>query len=310
MKKWVLKAIVQKTISYLPFSNRINHIFQKYITKGVYLSDEYFYDRLDHAKNHLKGFSKFSKFEIPETCLELGTGWYPIVPISFYLIGTIKTYSVDISFLTSKERIKTTIEKFIEAGRLGKLKNYIQYKEDKLNNLRLLIKKYDAYSLKQILEKLNLVYLIEDARNLSLHDNSVDLVTSNNTFEHIYPNILIPIMMEFKRVVNKNDGVMSHFIDMSDHFAHFDKSINIYNFLQFSDNQWKWIDNNIQPQNRLRFDDYKKIYQDLELPISEQSFREGSLNEVEMTNIDKKYIHKPKEVIAISHCHLISDMAN
>ena len=80
--------------------------------------------------------------------------------------------------------------------------------------------------------------------------------------------------------------------------------------MQFSDNQWKWIDNNIQPQNRLRFDDYKRIYLDLELPISEQSFREGNLNEVEITNIDKKYFHKPKEVIAISHCHLISDMSN
>jgi hypothetical protein len=58
MKKWILKAIVQKTISYMPFSSSINYVFQKYVTKGVYLTDEYFYDRLGHAKAHIEAYNK------------------------------------------------------------------------------------------------------------------------------------------------------------------------------------------------------------------------------------------------------------
>ena len=275
MKKWKQKAIVQKTISYLPLSNKINFIFQKYVTKGVNLSDEYFYDRLGHAKEHIKSFQKYADNKIPSTCLEIGTGWYPIVPISFFLAGADKIYSVDISFLTSKERLQTTLQKFVESYKAGQLKNYIHFLQDRIDIITNLLAEYEKFSLEEVLQKLNITYLIEDARKLSLPDNSIDLVNSNNTFEHIYPAILAPILKEFKRVVKKQNGVMSHFIDMTDHFAHFDKSINIYNFLKFSDKQWKWIDNSIQPQSRIRIYDYKHMYSDLSIPISDKSIVTG-----------------------------------
>jgi hypothetical protein len=308
MKKWKQKAIVQKIISYLPLSHKINYIFQKYVTKGVNLSDEYFYDRLGHAREHIKGFQKYSNKTTPQSSLEIGTGWYPIVPICFFLIGTDKIYSVDISFLTSKERLQTTLLKFIESNHSGQLKNYIKFLPDRFDIIRNLLDNYGNLSLEEVLQKLNITYLIEDARKLSLPDDSIDLVHSNNTFEHIYPDILIPVLKSFKRVVKKQGGVMSHFIDMSDHFAHFDKSINIYNFLQFSDKQWKWIDNSIQPQSRLRIYDYKKIYADLSIPISEETFREGNLNELKTISLADKFFNKPLEEIAKSHCHFISSM--
>jgi hypothetical protein len=308
MKKWKLKAMVQKTISYLPLSHRINYIFQKYVTKGVNLSDEYFYDRLGHAKEHIKSYQKYSEKTVPTTCLEIGTGWYPIVPISFFLVGADKIYSVDISFLTSKERLQTTLQKFLECYEAGQLKNYIDFLPDRFDVITSLLADYAKFSLDEVLQKLNITYLIEDARKLSLPDNSIDLVNSNNTFEHIYPSILIPILKDFRRVVKKTNGVMSHFIDMSDHFAHFDKSINIYNFLQFSDKQWEWIDNSIQPQSRIRIYDYKQIYADLGIPISDESFREGSLDELRSVPIADKFANRPLEEIAKSHCHFISNM--
>lgn len=308
MKKWKQKAIVQKIISFLPLSHQINYIFQKYVTKGVNLSDEYFYDRLAHARDHLKAYQKYANKPIPATCLEIGTGWYPIVPISFFLVGADQINSVDISFLTSKKRIKTTLEKLIACYDLGQLKNYLDFKPNKLESIKDILIKYDTLTLEEILQKLKITYLIEDARKLSLASNSVDLINSNNTFEHIYPDILIPIMAEFKRVVKKQEGIMSHFIDLSDHFAHLDSSINIYSFLQFSDQQWKWIDNSIQPQNRLRIYDYKQIYFDLKIPISEESFRVGNLRELAQTSLADKFKNKPIEEIAISHCHFISNM--
>lgn len=161
-------------------------------------------------------------------------------------------------------------------------------------------------SLDEILAKLHITYLIEDARNLSLADNLIDLINSNNTFEHIYPNLLIPILKEFKRVLKSKSGVMSHFIDLSDHFAHFDKSINLYNFLHFNDKQWKWIDNSIQPQSRLRIYDYRKIYADLAISINEESVRDGDLKELNKINLDKKYLNHPKNELAVTHCHFVS----
>jgi hypothetical protein len=310
MKKWKQKAIVQKIISYLPLSHKINYVFQKYVTKGVTLSDEYFYDRLGHAKEHLISYRKYSDKTIPNSCLELGTGWYPIVPIGFFLSGVDKIYSVDISFLTSKNRLKTTLQKFVKCSDSGLLSNYINIVPDRLETIRRLLYACDEISFNGLLQNLNMTYLIEDARKLSLPDNSIDLVNSNNTFEHIPPDILIPILEEFKRVVKKEGGVMSHFIDMSDHFAHLDKSISIFNFLQFSDKQWKWIDNSIQSQNRMRIYDYKKIYSDLNIPISSESFREGDLNELKSILLADKFSNKKMEDIVKSHCHFISNMRN
>ena len=310
VKKWKQKAIVQKTISYLPFSHKINYIFQKYVTRGVDLSVDYFYDRLGHAREHIKSFQKYSNKTIPATCLEIGTGWYPIVPVSNFLAGADKIYSVDVSFLVSKLRLQTTLQKFIESNNSGELKNYINFLPERFAIIANLINDYDKLSLDEVLQKLNITYLIEDARKLSLPDNSICLVNSNNTFEHIYPEILIPILKEFRRVVKKQGGVMSHFIDMSDHFAHFDKSINIYNFLQFSDKQWKWIDNTIQPQSRIRIYDYRQIYSDLKIPISYESFREGNMDELKSISLADKFANRPLEEIAKSHCHFISDMNN
>lgn len=308
MKKWKQKAIVQKVISYLPLSHKINYIFQKYVTKGVNLSDAYFDDRLGHARDHIKSFQQYAGKKIPETCLEIGTGWYPIVPISLFLVGSDKIYSVDISFLTSKERIQTTLLKFVERHQAGHLKTHFEVIPERLAILSNLLANFDKYSLDVVLQTLHITYLIEDARKLSLPDDSIDLVNSNNTFEHIYPEILVPILKEFRRVVKKRAGVMSHFIDMSDHFAHFDKSINAYNFLQFTDDQWKWIDNSIQPQSRIRIYDYKQIYADLEIPISGESFRAGNLDELKTIQLADKFANRPLVEVAKSHCHFISDM--
>lgn len=308
MKKWVQKAIVQKTISYLPFSHKINFFFQKHVTKGIYLTDDYFYDRLGHAKNHIESFKNYSKKQIPESSLEIGTGWYPVVPICFFLIGVNRIYSVDVTFLTSKERLFITLNKFSECYDTGKLKDYITILPERYSVLKKILVDFKKLSIVDILDKLKLKYLIEDARNLSLESNSIDLINSNNTFEHIYPEILIPILKDFKRVIKQNEGVMSHFIDMSDHFAHFDKSINIYNFLQFSNSKWKWIDNSIQPQSRIRIYDYKKIYSDLQLPISEESFRTGDVIKLKSISLAKHYLNQPLSEIAISHCHFVSNM--
>jgi hypothetical protein len=307
MQKWKQKAIVQKIISYLPFSNKINYIFQKYVTKGVYLTDEYFYDRLGHAKAHLDAYQKYTGKPVPASSLEIGTGWYPVVPIAFFLSGSEKNYSVDISFLTSKDRLLTTLKKFKECGETGKLKGYIHVLPERYSVIEELLKNYGSLQLEDVLKKLNIIYLIEDARKLSLPDNSIDLVNSNNTFEHIYPAILIPILKDFRRVVKKERGVMSHFIDMSDHFAHFDKTISIYHFLQFSEKKWKRIDNSIQPQSRERIYGYKKIYADLQIPITEGSNRAGDVEELKKIRLDARF-SGPLTETAVSHCHFVSDM--
>ncbi len=303
MKKWKQKAIVQKAISYLPYSRRINFLFQKFVTRGVQLTDHYFIDRLQHARNHIGAYQRAADDRVPESTLELGTGWYPIVPVALFLLGAENIYSVDISTLTSRKRLLITLQYFAQAEENNTLRDYVSCRPERMSVIHELIRNPERLSLSQMLERLHIRYLREDTRSISLRDGSIDLIHSNNTFEHIYPDILCSILKEFKRILRKPGGVMSHFVDMTDHFAHIDPSISVYHFLRFTERQWRWIDNGIQPQNRLRADDYLQIYADLAIPVTGEECRPGDLETLRNIPLAARFRDKPLEVLAKTHCH-------
>ncbi len=307
MKKWILKAIIQKSISFLPYKNKINYLFQKYITKGVVLTDDLFEDRLIHASNHINCFHKFCTGKTDFISLELGTGWYPIVPISMYLCGAKIIYSVDIENLTSVKKQKESILKFIEWTTKNKIQQCLpNIKSDRLSTLEKLIAIEDDTEFSKRWKELGFNFMVHDARNLPFDNATIDLIHSNNTFEHVFPNVLNAILKEFKRLLKK-DGIMSHFIDMSDHFAHLDKSITIYNYLQYSESKWNLIDNSIQPQNRWRINDYRKLYAANNFTILEELNRPGNETEVQSIKIQPPFNQYSVKDIAISHSHIIAE---
>ncbi|MFN0013535.1 MAG: class I SAM-dependent methyltransferase, partial [Saprospiraceae bacterium] len=257
IQKWVLKAIVQKTISFLPGSQRINYFFQKYVTKGVFLSDAYFEDRLEHARNHIGAWERYSDGKPLLSTLELGAGWYPVVPVAMFLYGAEEIRTVDVTLLTNAGHLRTTLHKFLEYAERGKLEAFVSCRPDRLEQLRQLAARADNLDFDGLIQALGIRYVVQDARQLDLSEGSIDLIHSNNTFEHIYPEIVSGILRAFGRLARPG-GVQSHFIDLSDHFAHNDPSITIYHFLRFSPAAWRWIDNSVQPLNRLRITDYRR----------------------------------------------------
>ncbi len=308
VSKWKLKAVVQKGISFLPYKEKANYFFQKHITKGVVLNDEHFENKIQHSLDHIKYFNKYGETGSDKKIIELGSGWYPIIPIMMYLTNTGKVTSVDIQSWMTKETQLTTIRKFIEWREKGRLNTFLSdIDEEKWKILVYIDNNPDIYSKDIINKTIGLELLLQDARELSLADHSIDLICSNNTYEHIYADILIGIIKEFSRII-KPKGVMSHFIDLSDHFAHYDKNINIYNFLKYNKKSWDIIDNSIQPQNRLRFKDYREMYNELSIPITEESIRPGDIDAVKSLKINTEFDNYTTEDLAVSHGYIISKM--
>lgn len=301
MKKWVLKAAIQKIISFLPHSHKLNFWFQKNITKGVALTENHFNDKLTHCSDHLIFCSKTQKNINELNIFEIGTGWYPVVPIGFFLNGAQKIYSIDISPLCTKERLLKTIDKFIEWKEKGALEIYIpNLKKSRWEKLLTINRNL---SFNEILSSLHIELLIGDARKTNFN-KYIDCVVSNNVLEHIYPNILKEIINESNRILKPN-GIQSHFIDMSDHFAHSDNSISVYNFLKYDDFIWKLIDNSVQPQNRLRLSDYQEIFKTTGRNLTLFRTRKGNLNALEEIKLNSKYSLLPKEMVAITHTHAV-----
>ena len=101
---------------------------------------------------------------------------------------------------------------------------------------------------------------------------------------------------------------MSHSIDLSDHFAHFDKAISVFNFLKYSDKQWALIDNSIQPQNRFRVNEYKDLYKKLNIPITKETLIRGDISVLKQLDLNEKYSSEPIDDIAVIHCNFASLM--
>ena len=307
--KWIAKAIVQKTISFFPRPEKVNYFFQKYVTKGVHLTDEHFGHKIQHAIDHIDSLRKHAKVNQDSIILELGTGWYPIVPIIFYLTDSGKVCSVDIHDWMTKERQFLTIRKLFEWRERKLLQGFLDsVNEEKWLLLRKVLDSPSEYNKEMINEMIGLTSVLEDVRNLEMKENSIDFICSNNTLEHIQKDMLYAIFKEFIRVL-KPTGIMSHFIDLSDHFAHFDQHITVYNFLKFSEKSWKLIDNRIQPQNRLRFKDYKSMYKDLGIPITEERITNGDPKELEKIDIHSEFLDYTETELAISHGYIVSSFS-
>ena len=308
LSKWKAKAIIQKAISFLPYKENINYFFQRYVTKGVLLNEEHFTYKLEHARDHLQFFEELKGGIQGKRVLELGTGWYPIVPIAFFLYDVGEFISIDISSWMNYESQLATIAVFQEWEEEDKLKDVLpDIKTENWNILIEILENKEKYpNSTTINQALRFTPYIKDARNSGFETNSFDFICSNNTFEHIYPEILKPILKEFDRIV-KSNGAMSHFIDLSDHFAHFDASINIYNFLRFSEQQWRRIDNSIQPQNRLRWKDYEQIYKELGISYTALKVRKGDLALLASVPLSEEYSAYTPEELALSHGYMVTD---
>lgn len=305
IRKWHLKAVVQKFISLLPASQKVNYVFQKHITKGLTLTDDLFFDRLGHGVEHYKAFQKYAQTGVPlRTAFELGTGWYPIVPFAMYLYGAERITTTDIDKLCTSAQCINLAKMYVRQYKSGGLSSLGFEKPERFETLSRISDMPTDTPVDDLLALLNITYLVLDlSRPADI--GSFDLVTSNNTFEHVYPEVLAPILSNLNNGTARG-GVMSHFIDLSDHYAHMDSSINVYHFLRYSDAQWKMIDNSVQPMNRWRMPDYRKLYQELGINITAENVRPGDVGQLKTIPLDQRFLKNTDAENAISHAYVFT----
>ena len=222
-----------------------------------------------------------------------------------FLAGADEIWTVDIDPLANRDRVLATVRYFLTMKMDGRLDRFVPgWLPERVSVLEKIVATPEI-SFEKMLEMLRLRLLVADARKLDFSDNYFDLIHSNNTFEHIYPNILQDILKEFLRL-GKKGGVQSHFVDLSDHFAHLDRGITIYNFLKYSPQKWALIDNSVQPQNRLRWPDYRAMYAKIGLKIVEESVRPGDLAALRTVERAADFQKYSEAEAAISHGYLVS----
>lgn len=259
MPSWLLKSAAQRVISLLPYSSKWNEVFQKYVTHSLDLTSDRFAARLDYCGRHLRNFLELQ----PENAegfnvFELGTGWYPVVPVGLFLCGAGRSWTVDIAPLLRAERVTAMLRKFVEYGANGALAKYLpRVIPERMEILKGLAEK--GGDPEQLLREMQIEFRVVDAQNTGLPAAAVDLFTSTGVLEYIPRPVLKNILLESKRV-GKEGAVQSHYLNLVDQYSYFDRNITPFNFLKFSKRTWSYLNSPIIWQNRLRISDFRALF--------------------------------------------------
>ena len=189
-------------------------------------------------------------------CLELGTGWLPVIPIIFYLSGCKSLTLVDTQRLMDEHNFQKTCKQLIPLSEEISIKLELEISDVK-NKLTELA----SIPMKLALPKMNCNYLAPyNLLDNNILAHSVDIITSRAVLAHIPPTILNNLFKKFYTLLRK-DGAMCHVIDNSDHWEHYDKTISKLNFLKYSQKFFDFISstNSLNYLNRLRHSEYIKM---------------------------------------------------
>ncbi len=206
----------------------------------------YYYLR---STKNIKRFSIYSQLR-PEqvTVFEIGTGPALGSTIGMSLMGFKKIISVDIC-RASPQYVQMVYRHYKKyATNLG-IKFVPRIKEkitdENLNRI--------------LLENFKIDYRAPyDAAHTDLPNDSVEYVFANLVFNFVHVELLPGIIKEAFRILH-GGGVMYVFTNYSDRRAVFDSEFTPYDYLQYTDEEWKKY-NSWTYQNRLRTADYRAMF--------------------------------------------------
>jgi hypothetical protein len=307
MTSWLAKAAVQGAVSLLPESDRLNHLLQRHVTGSAALTRDGFALKLDQCRRHLEAYRRHraaDRDRAAGSALELGTGWYPIVPVGLALAGVERVTTIDVRPLCDLACAHETVGRFAAALDAGALRGHLpEIDPGRAERLRRLAAGPATGDPRDLLEPLGIGLLVGDARHTGMPAASVDLFVSNNTFEHIPPEVLRAIVREFHRLA-RPAAVMDHFVDISDHYAHFDPRITEFNYLRYGERAWRLFNNRLQYQNRLRISDYRAILAEAGFRVVAEEAERGTAEQLEQLEPAARFRRYSREDLLVLRCWL------
>jgi SAM-dependent methyltransferase len=243
---WKLKGLGQSALSLLPGATQLNYWGQKFITRAHTDYQPVVESRLEKARWIKQQFAQHGEGDIGRAQFyEFGAGWNLAGPLALYSLGINRQIVIDITPCARLELINRVIDELDRyTGKVPRRPGA------------------PMRSLRQLESRLGITYRAPvDAYHTGIPAGSVDCITNTFTLEHIPPADVRALLRECRRIL-KPGGVLLSMIDYQDHYSYRDTRISIYNFLRYSERQWKWFNSALHYQNRLRHCQYRQMFAD------------------------------------------------
>jgi SAM-dependent methyltransferase len=263
--RWQAKALIQGCFSLVPGGERLNYLFQRFVTHSLPSGDKSFLDRVTLARQHAAFLSRYGRRPLSAAKLyEFGAGWELSIPLVYWTLGAERQVLVDIRVLVRPSLVNNNIQ------RCPRLQSQLNLPRLPGGPLPTTAAFHSA-----LRERFGIEYIAPcDARATGLPAGSVDYITSTNTLEHVPRDDIKSILVECHRLL-ADGGVMSFRIDYQDHYSYFDNHLSPYNFLQYSERQWARYNPALHFQNRMRHRDYLELFDQTGFEILEEAREDG-----------------------------------
>ncbi len=300
LRKWHKKAVIDGLKSLIPFQNTARRLKRKLFPYETQPDRDR--DLVEDARDQLLKLAELGVKIEGATVVEIGTGWNPVLPLMLRLYGAGKVITLDQERLLDGRTVQTGIDSLSRMRALF---------EDRLAAAGLTanfnVLKVSADTWERALFDCNIDYRAPaDFRQLS--DRIADIIISRDVLEHVPPELLTGIMTASHRIL-KDDGVICHKIDMTDHWEHLDKSISPINFLKYDGLAWKLTGLNPQNyQNRLRRFEFVEMAQRGGFNVISAGGKPDhrALSALKSMPVISRYARVPHDELAVLHTTLVA----
>lgn len=302
MPHWLIKAGIQRIISWLPHSAKWNELFQQHVTRSIVLTPDRLGPKLAEAQSYFDLMRRHRPSGNPAfTALELGTGWHPVIPLALHLCGAADIWTFDIDPHLRRERLVELLDGLFQFDADQQLTQHLPSAiPSRLANLRTL-REFAAQEEPAVwLKRVQIHSAVRDARQTEVAPGTVDLVFSSGVLEYIPVPILHELLEEFRRVASPG-AVMVHRLNLVDQFAYFDKSLSPFNHLKYTAAQWRWRSSPLIWQNRIRISDYRQLLQATGWSLQDENSTNGTLIDLDRVKLAPEFQKYARADLLVLH---------
>jgi SAM-dependent methyltransferase len=259
---WRVKAHLQSLLSRLPLGHQLNFALRRYVSRSVPASMTVFRKDLSFAREHIESFRRHGLRPVEEASFyEFGVGWDLTIPLSLYLSGARNQLLIDLYPLVKADLVAKTARRLLdECEQPGPKKTLEQLAHaTTLQELRCALQECCSIEYRAPF----------DARRTGFDDSRFDYITATKVLAQIPVEDLRRILCECHRLLRPG-GLIRVLNDYRDMYSYVDPSISVYNFLQFSDQEWRRFNPGLNYQNRLRHIDHIRMFAEAGFEIIEE----------------------------------------
>ncbi len=254
---WKVKAFAQRSCAALPGGAALYNGLQQTLGK---LRHPDVARKLTFQRNLCALMVQYGLNTRGATLVEVGTGWTPLDAVGFWMCGAARVVTFDLHRHLNVRLLGNALEWMSrhETEMIDLWKDLAPEAELRERHARLARLRGQPLT---FLRDAGIEYVAPgDAAATGLGEHSVDAHFSYNVLEHVPPAQISRILGEARRLLKEN-GVCVHYIDPSDHFAHFDQNITRVHFLRFEDETWlRLAGNRFSYHNRLRDAEHRALF--------------------------------------------------